>query len=484
MKEDNTKNMNESNKGDKTKVNKDGTLESHFYIDAKEMQTKLNAVSPTMCLAKWKQVTLNLTTGHSNSCYHPAPHKIPVDLLENNPAALHNTPYKIARRKEMLEGIKHDECSYCWNIEKDGNLSDRAYRSGERWAAESFDECLDDIEAPIPSYVEVNFNSACNLKCSYCSPQYSTTWMKEIKKHGAYPTTVPHNALEHFMGERKPIPYREHNPYVEAFWKWWPTLYPELKHFRMTGGEPLMDSNTYKVFDYVLEHPKPDLHLDVTSNFSVESKFFDKYISYVTRLCEGENIEHFMQYVSVDTAGPQAEYIRHGLDYPRLIDNVYRFLTEIPGRNSVTFIITMNILSIPMLHTLLDQILELRAEFSTTYQRIWFDTPLLRQPAWQSLEIAPMSLRNKLQEVYNWMQTCQEHSDEPFQDFKDYEIQRIQRDIDWMNNSQLSRQEELNRKADFYKFFNEHDKRRGTNFLETFPDLKTFWAQCKQEAEK
>jgi hypothetical protein len=47
----------------------------------------------------------------------------------------------------------------------------------------------------------------------------------------------------HFTGERRPIPAREDNPYVEAFWKWWPDLYPELEHFRMTGGEPMMDKN-------------------------------------------------------------------------------------------------------------------------------------------------------------------------------------------------------------------------------------------------
>ena len=39
-----------------------------------------------------------------------------------------------------------------------------------------------------------------------------------------------------------------------------------LKHFRMTGGEPMMDHNTYKVFQYIIDHPKSDLHLNVTSN--------------------------------------------------------------------------------------------------------------------------------------------------------------------------------------------------------------------------
>jgi len=54
----------------------------------------------------------------------------------------------------------------------------------------------------------------------------------------------------------------------------------------MTGGEPLMDKNTYRVFDYVLEHYNPKLHLNVTSNFSVEDKLWDKYIDYVKRLTE------------------------------------------------------------------------------------------------------------------------------------------------------------------------------------------------------
>jgi organic radical activating enzyme len=114
--------------------------------------------------------------------------------------------------------------------------------------------------------VEVNFNNACNFACSYCSPQFSTTWGKEIDRYGAYPTASPHNAPEHFEGRRKPIANKDPNAYVDAFWRWWPELYKGLKHFRMTGGEPMMDKNTYRVFDYIIDNPKPDLHLNVTSN--------------------------------------------------------------------------------------------------------------------------------------------------------------------------------------------------------------------------
>ena len=303
---------------------------SVFLTSAEEMQAKLG---PALCLAKWKQVSLHLPTGMNNSCYHPPLHAISTELLLDNPGALHNTPHKKEQRKIMLRNERPSECQYCWNMEDLGNLSDRHYRSGEPWAAVDYDKIKnstgleDDV---IPSYVEVNFNHACNLKCSYCSPQFSSSWQGEADKFGAYPTSTPHNDPLHFVGNRRPIPAREDNPYVDAFWQWWPTLYPKLKHFRMTGGEPLMDRNTYRVFDYVLALPNPDLHLNVTSNFSVDDQLFEKYIDYVKRLCN-TNIEHFMQYVSIDSGNfPQAEYIRNGLDSAKLINNVLRYLDEAP----------------------------------------------------------------------------------------------------------------------------------------------------------
>ena len=149
-----------------------------------------------------------------------------------------------------------------------GQMSDRHYRSGEPWAAQHFERIAHstgDEDDVIPSYVEVNFSNACNLACSYCSPQFSSRWQQEVEKMGAYPTSTPHNDPGHFRDDRRIIPVREHNPYVEAFWQWWPELYPRLRHFRMTGGEPLMDRNTYRVFDYVLAMPNPELHLNVTS---------------------------------------------------------------------------------------------------------------------------------------------------------------------------------------------------------------------------
>ncbi|CAB4133701.1 Radical_SAM domain containing protein [uncultured Caudovirales phage] len=456
---------------------------SNFMSAAEQMKEKLGE---GLCLAKWQQVSLHLPTGLTNSCYHPPLHEIDATLLTDNPSALHNTAYKKEQRKIMLRNERPQECSYCWTQEDLGNLSDRHYRSGEPWAAEHFEEIVNATgdEDYIPSYVEVNFNHACNLKCSYCSPQFSSSWDDEIRRFGGYPTSTTHNDASHFIGRRRPIPVRENNPYVDAFWEWWPSLYPKLKHFRMTGGEPLLDKNTFKVFDYVLALPKPDLHIDVTSNFSVDEGSWNKYVGYVEKLCN-TNIEHFMQYVSLDSGNSkQAEYIRHGLDFWKVLRRADEFLEKIPYRNSLTFIITMSNLNILGLKKMLQNVLELRRMHSKTYQRVWFDTPILRQPNWQSLQILPPVYVNRLQDVIVWMETQLETPSNPFRGFKDYEVQRLQRVVDWMKEGwKLDPEYVKLQRADFYRFFNEHDKRRETNFLTTFPEMKEFWDECRYYAQ-
>jgi organic radical activating enzyme len=473
--------MTVQNKGDEVT----GEFKSKFLSDAEIMKKRLDSVSPSLCLAKWKQVSLHLTTGHTNSCYHPPLHKIRPEDIQRSSSGIHNTEHKKQQRKLMLEGTRPGECQYCWNMEDNNKLSDRHYRSGEPWAAESFEKI---VSAPwdqdvIPSYVEVNFNSACNLKCSYCSPQFSSSWMDEVERLGAYPTSTPHNDPTYFQGERRPIPNREENPYVDAFWQWWPELYPHLEHFRMTGGEPMMDKNTYRVFDYVLHTPNPRLHLNVTSNFSVDEKLWQRYLSYVKTLCEGEKVEHFMQYVSLDAWFEKSEYIRNGLNFPALWNRVNQFLTEIPGRSSITFIITMNNLSITSFEAIMVAILGLRQMHSKTYQRVWFDTPVLRTPSWQSLQILPESYADKLEEVREFMLTQLETEQNRFQGFKDYEVQRLDRDIAWMRDgSKLAPEYVQRNQADFYRFFAEHDRRRGTDFLKTFPEMSAWWNECQYHA--
>jgi hypothetical protein len=111
---------------------------------------------------------------------------------------------------------------------------------------------------------------------------------------------------------------------------------------------------------------------------------------------------------------------------------------------------------------------------------VWFDTPVLREPAWQSLQILPESYADRLEQLWAWMIRQLETPEDPFHGFKDYELHRLDRDIAWMRAGQA--QDHSAARADFYRFFSEHDRRRSTDFLKTFPEMSAWWAECAYHA--
>ena len=59
------------------------------------------------------------------------------------------------------------------------------------------------------------------------------------------------------------------------------------------------------------------------------------------------------------------------------------------------------------------------------------------------------------------------------------EMEKLQRIYDW-SKSKVSSKKLNNDRHDFFKFFLNHDKRRGTNILGVFPELKKFWKECSK----
>lgn len=459
-------------------------LISKYFNSAQDVFEKLNRVSKSFCLAKWYTVSIHLTTGRTHSCYHPPTHEIPLKSVLANPTQLHNTDHKKQQRQLMLNGERPKECDFCWQVEDssgDLHLSDRAYRSNDIYTETLMQEAIQ-LGAkgnPIPRYVEVNFNQSCNLKCTYCSPHLSTTWMKEIEKHGPLKVgSLRHNDIDS-LKESGYFPDSEKSKtYQEAFWNWWPEIYEKLRFFRMTGGEPLLDKNTFRVFDWVESHPKKDLELGLTSNCCPPEVQWDAFMNSLARLESVEAYEHFMLFCSLDTFGSQAEYIRSGLNFELLQKNVRRFLSE-NDRTSITFIVTYNNLSLVGFEKLLKWILELRQEFSVRKQKIWIDTPMLHDPKWMSIKILPKEYLSYIEAQIKFMEQHLETPETRFKGFKDFEVDRLKRLYLWMTSG--INDPKLNYyRAQFYQFFKQIDERRNCNLEKTFPELQNFISLCRE----
>jgi hypothetical protein len=458
--------------------------ENPVYLRVKD---ELNNIGPGMCLAKWTQVTLQLQNGHNHSCHHPKTHTISTSEIARNPSALHNTRYKKLRRKEMLQGARPSECDYCWAVEDNSDrFSDRVFKSGESWSYPHMDEIVnsDWREDYNPKYVEVAFSNACNFKCSYCGPAFSSKWVEEIEKYGGYPTLDNFNSNDWLKMENKfPIPHSEYNPYIEAFWKWWPDLYRDLHTFRITGGEPLMSKDTWAVLDYILDHPNPnkELKLAINSNLGVPDKLIDKLIEKIKRLEDEGRVKELIIFTSVDTWGEQAEYIRTGLEFNKFWDNVNKILTA-SSRTNITIMSTYNALSVFNYPKLIQGVYKLKDEYAGS-DRYWnsavfLDSSYLRFPLHQTVQVLPYQFANNILDQSKLITYYAAPSFSPeYIGYSDVEVQKVKRIYDWMISPIDSTQQMRNRYS-FYQYFSNHDKRRGTDFCKTFPELEEFYNFC------
>ena len=445
------------------------------------MSARLDSVSKCFCVAKFKQVTLHLQNGMLHSCHHPVPHKIPLEEL-SRPSALANTLHLLTARQEMLAGKRPTECDYCWRAEDSGSkLSDRHFKSAELWARDFFDEAASSKPGQhhLPAYLEVSFSNKCNLKCSYCSPQSSSAWMQEIQKHGEYSLSDGEKHLSQFSNPASPQFFQEEdNPYIKAFWEWWPELYPALKVFRITGGEPLLSQNTFRVLDSIKENTHRDLQLAINSNLAVPAPVLDRFLQSSRAVLDATPLKRFTVYSSIDTWGAGAAYLRDGLDSEIWAANVWKTLETLPEIN-FTVMCTFNNLSISNFEGLLEFVLKLKNRFSPSNgSRITLDLSFLRGPEHQGLLILDAEHLARLKKLESTMLNMHTTALKSGLGFEGAELEKMRRIIQW--SEEPVEAEKLRRlRKNFYRYFSELDRRRGTDFLKTFPEMRNFWNECQ-----
>lgn len=451
----------------------------------------INQVSPSFCLAKWLQVTLYLQTGENHSCHHPRRHVIPLEELEKDLSALHNTAFKKEQRQLMLNGQRPPECHYCWNIEDADpeNISDRIIKSADDWAFPHLQRIRDlPAETSVaPTYLEVSFGFHCQFSCAYCQANVSSSIWKEMEDFGPYPVSETNH---HRQGDIRVIlgadgdPLKD-NPYVSYFWQWFPTIASELKVFRVTGGEPLINQNTFRLLDYLYENPLPQLELSINSNLGVPEQRFALFLEKIKLLKKEKKIGKFTLFTSVDSSGAQAEYIRYGLDYSLFFSRVEKFFQEIE-ESQLAFMVTMNLLSLPGFIPLLQDVLKLKEKyvnkiyepgFTVHDARLIFDVSYLENPRYLSLNLADEYWREHFDVIVEFMKKNPLDASTG-SGFSTYETGKMQRIAHWLRQSRLSPQERTTHLQDFYQFINEYDRRKGTVFLQAFPEFKSFYHDC------
>jgi organic radical activating enzyme len=440
--------------------------------DLEFRQQILDTKSASFCAAKWYNATIWLGSGMSTSCHHPPAHKIDTAQLATNPSAIHNTAQKKDDRRKMLAGERPAGCEYCWKIEDMGvdAISDRVYKS-QIYPLEALDEAYHtpaDADVNLRT-LEIAFDRTCQFACSYCNPAFSSTWVRDIQRNGAYESLVSdgRNHFTHAHDSAQLYRFGETNPYTEAFFRWWETdLHQTLQELRITGGEPLMSGETWKLIDWFKQNKgRSQTRLAINSNLGMDDQKLTEFIERI------EGIPHLEIYTSMEAVGAQAEYVRDGLDYEQWLKNVARLLDQ-DSIKAVHCMATINALCLDTLDQLLDQVLILRAKYGR--YRVSFSLNILRFPSFQSPLVLPDAIKAK--HVAKLKQWLDQHGHIP--ELHEYEINHMQRLIDYLDIVKTPHRDTFDQPSlhnDFKKFYQQYDQRRGKNFEMTFPDLAPWY---------
>lgn len=425
----------------------------------------LNSKSTSFCGAKWGNSTLWLNSGETSSCHLPPVHKMDAEQVAADPAKLHNTDHKIKMRELMQKGHKPTECDYCWKIESMGPdyVSDRVFKSLQF----THEEMQDWFDKPadariVPPTLEIMFDRTCNFACSYCNANFSTTWEKDIKKFGHYDLETSGGGAFKHDGTINNCYEKSENPFIKAFWEWWPELSQQLRVLRITGGEPLMNVDVWKLIDMFAEN-KYKFELGINSNLGAKKAIIDRLIQ------SSFNINNLTIFTSMETTGAQAEYIRDGLDYEQWKTNVERILSE-SNVKRIVVMMTINALCLFNITDFMDQVMVWKRKYGN---RISMSINFLRFPAFQSLTVLPDMLREQAyQELSDW---CEVNRDDPNLLFTERsDIERLISYVDVIETPHSYDTDLEKNRRDFKRFYTQYSSRRNKP-IEVFPEEFLQW---------
>ena len=429
--------------------------------------------SESFCGAKWYNATIWLGSGMTTSCHHPLPHKVSVEEVQANPRALHNTAKKKEERRQMQAGERPSGCEYCWKIEDIGrdNISDRVYKT----VIYSDEDLENAYRSPYTEDVnlrslEISFDRVCQFACSYCNPAFSSTWVKDINASGPYLHLVSdgRNHFTHSHDSSQLYKFGQVNPYVQAFFAWWESdLHQTLDELRITGGEPLMSGDTWKLLDWFRANKgKSKTRLAINSNLGTQVDI-DRLFASVDAPID--------LYTSNESIGLQAEYIRDGLVWDDWANNVELILdNHLDSKlRAMHIMCTVNALCLDSLVDFLECVVNWKINYGK--DAVNFSLNILRFPSFQSALILPDDIRTKYKDQLADFIT--RHLGSEF--IHEYEWNQLQRLVDYLDvvNTPHSEAFDLDKlRNDFKQFFTQYDQRRGKDFATAFPNLVKWYS--------
>lgn len=400
-----------------------------------------NETSPTMCLAKFHEASIWVYSGKIASC-----HYTPFLQVGDTVDTFYNPAEKREQQRRMLAGEQPPACDSCWRYENLGLTSDRTRKSlsfKDHLSAEDYKNPNFNFK---PKALELAFNNTCNLACSYCSPQFSTSWINDIKNNGVY-ENIKTDDRRHYQKDMAELNEMIQPPHMELFWRWFETVMEGLESIRVSGGEPLMHEEVFRLFA-MMTRINPNIETVIHSNLcqkpTVMDRFFDKI----------KGLNNLRMNISNESAGETAEFIREGMVYSEWLHNIERLGNSTVKEFSIST--TVSAIALQSLDQMYRDIIDIRQR---TRVKPYISINMVDKPEFQGFACLTRSERdfyiNKYQKFYDSIKD----------DLLPVEHEHCNRLIKFLDEGFIrENQVEMRRDSDI--FFEQYTKRRNkkTNF--------------------
>lgn len=391
--------------------------------------------SKTFCILPWIHIYANPDGSVLPCCI--GDHHLHLGNVRNNSIKeiWNNDSYKNLRKK-MMAGERCNECKACYQAEDSGNTSSRQHYN-DRFKEYNYllDHTREDgyLEKIDLAYFDVRWSNICNFKCRSCSGTYSSSWALEDNKNGR-----KRDVYIFAGGDNNDELYNQFVPYFKG-----------MKEIYFAGGEPLLTDKHYEMLEYLIEHNITDVDIRYNTNFSVLSYKGKSIFDY------WKHFKNINVYISLDSWGDRAEYIREGTVWKEIEENILETRKHLPYVNlqSHTVISCFNVYTYT---DFLEYIFDKKLFSIENYHPTIYN---LINPYNYSYQIFDNDFKNLIIEKLK------------LKNYNTHLNQQIETIIHSLNNSVYDR----NLRKSFVTTTEYYDRIRNKNFLNVFPELDSIY---------
>ena len=414
-------------------------------IDKKYLLTE----SKVFCILPWIHLHVSVE-GKVRPCCVSVHHRHFSEIDNKTSLLEHMNSANIQKfRMRMLNDQPSSFCNQCYKHEDCGNNSNRIHMI-QNWGhlIDVIDKTNTDtgyISDPILYYLDYRTSNFCNLKCIMCDYPNSSSWFNDNKQFTQYYNNVtPENIIISPIKDKNTIV----NSIVDAS--------HAMREMHFAGGEPLIMEEHYALLESLKRNNNTDFQLTYNTNFTKltykGTHIFDLWKSF-------KEIKISM---SLDDFGKRGEYIRKGLNWSNIEQNI-KLLNEQTFKSLIvkvhSVISVLNIWHITEFHKyMVDSGLVDEHEFM--FVNLYYPTQL-------STQILPKWFKEQCQsKIEKYLETV--HSQSAIEFFTSI--------INYMNAEDLYNKQNSSK---FLNYIESLDRLRNTDYRAILPELEGVFSHKK-----